>query len=43
MAGLDPHALPDGPLILHIDVDVTDPAELTGLLFPAPGGPSGSR
>jgi arginase len=39
---LDPGALPDGPLILHVDVDVVDPAELPGLLFPAPGGPSAS-
>ena len=42
VADLGPDTLPDGPLILHIDVDVVDPAELTGLLFPAPGGPSGS-
>jgi arginase len=39
---LDEDALPPGPLILHVDVDVVDPAELTGLLFPAPGGPSAS-
>lgn len=39
---IDGSDLPDGPLILHVDVDVVDPAELTGLLFPAPGGPSGS-
>ena len=32
--------LPDGPLYLHLDVDVVDPDELPGLLFPAPGGPS---
>jgi arginase len=32
--------LPPGPLILHVDVDVIDPAELPELLFPAPGGPS---
>ena len=40
MAGLDPGALPGGPLILHVDLDVIDAAELPGLLFPAPGGPS---
>jgi arginase len=34
--------LPDGPLILHIDLDVIDAAELPGLLFPAPDGPSTS-
>src|SRR6266536_6278275 len=33
-------ALPDGPLYLHVDLDVVDPDELPGLLFPAPGGPS---
>lgn len=32
--------LPDGPLILHLDVDVIDSAELPGLRVPAPGGPS---
>ena len=33
-------SIPDGPLIVHVDVDVTDPSELPGLLFPAPGGPA---
>jgi arginase len=33
-------AVPEGPLLLHVDLDVVDPAELPGLLFPAPGGPS---
>lgn len=37
--GLDAGDLPDGPLILHVDLDVIDAAELPGLLFPAPGGP----
>jgi arginase len=32
--------LPDGPLMLHIDLDVVDPDELPDLLCPAPGGPS---
>jgi arginase len=31
--------LPDGPLYLHLDVDVVDPEELPGLRFPAAGGP----
>ncbi len=30
---------PERPCYLHIDVDVADPAELPGLLFPVPGGP----
>jgi arginase len=37
---LDESSLPDGPLILHVDLDVIDAAELPGLLFPAPNGPS---
>jgi arginase len=32
--------VPLGPLVLHVDLDVLDPAELPGLLFPAPDGPS---
>lgn len=32
--------LPDGPIYLHVDVDVIDPEELTDVRFPAPGGPS---
>lgn len=31
--------LPDGPIYLHVDLDVVDPADLPGLRFPAPGGP----
>ncbi|SNS64418.1 arginase [Asanoa hainanensis] len=38
--GADAADLPDGPLVLHVDVDVIDAAELPGLLFPAPHGPS---
>jgi arginase len=35
----DVACLPDGPLYLHVDVDVCDPREAPGLLYPAPGGP----
>jgi arginase len=42
VADLSTTQLPDGPLVLHIDVDVIDPADLPGLLFPAPGGPPAS-
>src|SRR6266699_2892412 len=35
--------LPDGPLYLHLDVDVVNPEELPGLRFPAAGGPGWSR
>lgn len=31
--------LPRGPVYLHLDVDVVDPRDLPGLLFPVPGGP----
>ncbi|OLF18626.1 arginase family protein [Actinophytocola xanthii] len=31
---------PDGPVVVHVDLDVVDAAELSGLLFPVPGGPS---
>jgi arginase len=37
--GLGPAGLPDGPLYVHLDLDVTDPAEIPGLRYPAPGGP----
>ncbi|HEY5984890.1 MAG TPA: arginase family protein [Streptosporangiaceae bacterium] len=36
---LDATALPDGPLYVHLDADVIDPAVLPGLRYPAPGGP----
>jgi arginase len=35
---LDPAALPDGPLYVHLDLDVIDPAFLPGLLNATPGG-----
>jgi arginase len=31
--------LPPGPVYLHVDVDVTNPDDVAGLLIPAPGGP----
>lgn len=34
--------LPDGPLVLHVDLDVIDGAELPGLRFSVPAGPSTS-
>jgi arginase len=42
VADLTAADLPPGPLVLHIDLDVIDAAELPELLFPAPGGPSTS-
>lgn len=37
---LDAAVLPPAPLIIHVDLDVIDSAQLSGLRFPAPGGPS---
>jgi arginase len=36
---LDAAALPGGPLYVHLDLDVIDPASVPGLRYPAPGGP----
>jgi arginase len=35
--------LPDGPLYVHIDLDVIDPADVPGLRYPAPGGPGAAE
>jgi len=43
VTGLDPAALPGGHLYVHLDLDVIDPAELPGLRYPAPGGPSAGQ
>ncbi len=32
--------LPDRPLYIHLDTDVIDPAEMPGMGYPAPAGPS---
>ena len=32
--------LPEGPLYVHVDLDVIDSAALPGLRYPAPGGPA---
>ena len=37
---LSPAALPGGPLYVHFDVDVIDPADAAAMNYPAPGGPS---
>jgi arginase len=37
---LDTAALPDGPLYVHVDLDVIDPGAVPGLRYPAPGGPA---
>ena len=37
--GLTVADLPDGPLYVHLDVDVLDPGGLPGLILPVSGGP----
>jgi arginase len=37
---LTPGDLPDGPLLVNLDVDVIDPEDLPGLRYPASGGPA---
>ncbi|MBL7252746.1 arginase family protein [Paractinoplanes lichenicola] len=40
VADLTAAGLPDGPLYVHVDMDVIEPADVPGLRFPTPGGPS---
>lgn len=42
VAELSAGTLPSGPLLVNLDLDVIDPAELPGLRYPAPGGPDAS-
>lgn len=37
--GLDAQTLPDGPLLVNLDLDIVDPERLPGLRYPAAGGP----
>ena len=37
---LEPGRLPDGPLYVHFDTDIIDPADAPAMNYPAPGGPS---
>jgi arginase len=37
---LRPGVLPDGPLYVHFDADIIDPADAPATNYPAPGGPS---
>jgi len=43
VTGLDAADLPDGPLYVHVDLDVVDPAEVPGLRYPTPHGPSSAQ
>ncbi len=40
VARLPERSLPDGPLHVHFDTDVLDPAEAPAMSYPAAGGPS---
>lgn len=37
---IEPDGLPEGPLLLHVDVDVIDAGEVPGLRFPVGDGPT---
>jgi arginase len=43
VANLHRDDLPDGPLYVHLDADVIDPAEVPGLRYPARGGPGATQ
>ena len=43
VAGLSAAGLPDGPLYVHVDMDVIDAAGLPGLRYPALGGPDAAQ
>jgi arginase len=43
VAGLTAAGLPDGPLYVHVDLDVIDGAGLPGLRFPVPDGPDAAQ
>jgi arginase len=40
---IDASLLPDGPILVHVDLDVIDAGEIPGLRFPVTGGPASSR
>ncbi|WP_197523014.1 arginase family protein [Actinokineospora pegani] len=40
VTALSAELLPEGPLVLHVDVDVIDADEQPGMRFPAPNGPA---
>jgi arginase len=43
VADLSAADVPEGPLYVHVDLDVIDPGELPGLRYPAPGGPTAAE
>ena len=40
---LEPGRLPEGPLYVHFDTDIIDPAEAPAMNYPAKGGPSSEQ
>ncbi|MFC4071517.1 arginase family protein [Actinoplanes subglobosus] len=40
VAAVTAETAPDGPLVVHVDLDVIDPAEVPRLRFPVAGGPA---
>jgi arginase len=40
VASLLTYPLPDGPLYVHFDADIVDPADAPAMSYPAPGGPT---
>jgi arginase len=43
VAGPTEAGLPDGPLYVHVDLDVIDAAARPGLRYPEPGGPDAAQ
>ena len=43
VTALAPADLPAGPLYVHLDLDVLDPAEIRGLRYPARDGVTGAE
>jgi arginase len=43
VADLDAADLPDVPLYVHVDLDVLEPREVSGLRYPVPGGPTAGQ
>jgi arginase len=43
VTGLSVADLPDGPLYVHVDLDVIDAAQLPSLRYPTPGGPDSGQ
>lgn len=40
VGGVSSWLVPDGPVYLHVDLDILDPDEVPGMMYPVSGGPS---